>query len=127
MGLKTESFTREAIALGKLNLDLLPKGLNITQAETALANRDMLRIRWMRVKQLADRLEMAMVLCGADGYNAGRDAYKAMKVNTRDAALRDLLRALGRTFRPATPPAAPASGGTNGGTGTGGSGGTTTA
>jgi hypothetical protein len=99
MGNKTESFSRRAIALGKENIDLLPKGLSLVQAEAALANRDVLLTRWLKMKQITDRLEMAMILCGVDAYNAARSAYRSMKVNTRDAALHALLRDLARTFQ----------------------------
>ena len=99
MGLKTETFSREAIELARQNPQLCPAGLDLEHAERAMAVRDALLSRYLQARQLAETLEVAMQVCGVDAFDAARTAYKSMKANCRDAALLELINHLGKTFR----------------------------
>jgi hypothetical protein len=99
MGLKSETFSREALELARQNPHLCPAGLDLEQAEHSMALRDTLLSRYLQARQLAETLEVAMQVCGVDAFDAARTAYKSMKANCRDAALLELIDHLGRSFR----------------------------
>jgi hypothetical protein len=99
IGNKSESFAREALALGKQHTGLLPRDLDLTTMERTLQNRDVLRVRLATARHLVDRLEAAIVLLGVDCYRDGLDIYNALKRGGTTQSLRDAVRELGRTFR----------------------------
>jgi hypothetical protein len=99
MGLKSETFSREALELARQNPHLCPGGLDLEQAEHSMALRDTLLSRYLQARQLAETLEVAMQVCGVDAFDGARTAYKSMKANCRDAALLELIDHLGRNFR----------------------------
>ena len=99
IGNKSESFAREALALGKQHTGLLPRDLDLAVMERTLQNRDALRVRLATAKHLVDRLEAAVVLLGVDCYRDGLDIYNALKRGGTTQSLREAVRELGRTFR----------------------------
>jgi hypothetical protein len=101
MGLKSESFSREALAEAKLHIDLMPRGLNVTRMETNIANRDLLRTRLAQIEELRARLRAAVILHGVDGYNDGLTVYRALQSNG-DYRQAEAVGRLGRIFQKAT-------------------------
>ena len=51
IGLKTETFAYKALELGKLNIDLLPRNLDLDKLERDVAAREQLAIRFARIKR----------------------------------------------------------------------------
>jgi hypothetical protein len=101
IGTKTETFTRQTLELARLNPGLIPVGLNITEVQQDLEMRDELRVRYLALLELANRMRGAMRLLGSDAYTGALAAYRAMKVNNRNEALTESIRELGRVFKSA--------------------------
>lgn len=101
IGLKSESFAREALDVGKLYEGLLPRDLDLAKMEVTIANRDAIRTRYNKVRQLLERLEVTLVLLGVDAYRDGLDIYNSLKRHGTDQTMRDAVAELGRIFRKA--------------------------
>jgi hypothetical protein len=101
MGLKSESFAREALAEAKLHLDLMPRGLNVARMERNIANRDLLRTRLAEIEELRARVRAAVILHGVDGYNDGLTVYRALQSNG-DYRQAEVISRLGRIFQKTT-------------------------
>jgi len=80
MGDKSEAFCRQALILLTENRQILPPGLDLTEAEQDLRSLDQLRPRFARLRRLvanADDSEMAL---GSDILNFALDGYAVAKV-----------------------------------------------
>lgn len=99
IGLKSTSFAREALDLGKLYSGLLPRDLNLAKMENTLNNRDAIRTRYNKVRQVLEKLEVMLVLLGVDAYRDGLDIYNSLKRHGTDQTMRDAVAELGRIFR----------------------------
>ena len=88
IGLKSESFAREALELGKTYSGLLPRDLNLGKMELALDNRDAIRARFNKVRQILEKLQAALVLLGVDTYRDGLDIYNSLKRHGTDQTMR---------------------------------------
>ena len=99
IGLKSASFAREALDLGKIYEGLLPRDLNLAKMEVTIANRDAIRTRYNKVRQLLEKLEVALVLLGVDAYRDGLDIYNSLKRHGTDQTLQSAVAELGRIFR----------------------------
>lgn len=98
IGFKTETFAYKALEIGKLNPGLLPRDLDLTKIERDVLAREQLAIRFVRVKQLYDKMHATMLLLGTDFYQGALAIYRALKANGRDAGLTTLLAELGVAF-----------------------------
>jgi hypothetical protein len=99
IGMKSESFAREALEVARVAEDLLPRALDLARMERTIANRDAMRLRYTRLRQLLERVEAALILLGVDAYRDGLDVYDALKRHGTDQALREAVYQLGRAFR----------------------------
>jgi hypothetical protein len=97
IGAKTESFSREALELGKMYSDHLPRGLNLARMEKALEMRNEIRTRYLRLLRITERLRTTMLLLGVDAYGDGLTVYNSLK-RGKDETLRQAVNYLGRHF-----------------------------
>jgi hypothetical protein len=99
IGLKSESFAREALELARINEELIPRGLDLDRLERTIQNRDAIRARLIKAQLLVQRLQALSVLLGVDSYSDALDIYQALKRHGTDQALRASVKELGRIFK----------------------------
>lgn len=104
IGPSTEVFAARILDLAKRNLELLPRGLDLTAIERDKVAREQLIPRLDRMRQMTERLTHFVMLLGSDYLGGTRAAYRALQANGKAAGLEDLLSDIGQCFaRPRTP------------------------
>jgi hypothetical protein len=99
IGLKSESFAREALELARINEELIPRGLDLDRLERTIQNRDAIRARLIKAQLLVQRLQALSVLLGVDSYSDALDIYQALKRHGTDQSLREAVKDLGKIFK----------------------------
>ena len=108
MGDKSEAFCRQALILLAENRQIIPPGLDLSEAEHDLRSLDQLRPRFARLRRLvanADDTEMAL---GSDILDFALDGYAVAKVIGKGAALETMKEAMSARYtrRRSEPPKA---------------------
>ena len=97
-GAKTVDFTRTTIRAASNNPDVLPRNLDIEEAQADMAALEALLPILERVSQLSRRLEDTIAALGSDTYYAARKSYAQLKLSGLAAGLEDLVKSLSGTF-----------------------------
>ena len=98
IGLKSESFAREALSLARVHPELLPRALDLERMAANLQSRDQLRELLVQLEQLTARVRAAVVLHGVDAYADGLTVYHSLQRHGDDT-VREATGKLGRIFR----------------------------
>ena len=109
MGDKSEAFCRQALIVLAQNKRIIPPELDLAEAENDLRNLDLLRPRFVRLRQLVARADDTEMALGSDLMSAALDGYALAKVFVKGAGL-DALKEImaGRFTRRARKTTAPA-------------------
>ena len=99
IGLKSESFAREALDLAKIYEGLMPRALDLERFERTIAQRDAIRARLRKAQLLVQRLQVLSVLLGVDCYSDALDVYHHLKRHGRGQEMRAVVKHLGRIFK----------------------------
>lgn len=108
MGDKSEAFCRSTLGLLGEAPEVVPPGLNVTDALQDLAQLDFIRGRTRRVRRLLGRLEDSETALGSDVMTASLAGYAMLKVMGKGSGLEALRGGVARRFirsRPASPDA----------------------
>ena len=108
MGDKSEAFCRSTLGLLGEAPEVVPPGLNVTDALQDLAQLDFIRGRTRRVRRLLGRLEDSETALGSDVMTASLAGYAMLKVMGKGSGLEALRGGVARRFtrsRPAGPDA----------------------
>lgn len=109
MGDKSEAFCRQALIVLAQNKRIIPPELDLAEAENDLRNLDLLRPRFVRLRQLVARADDTEMALGSDLMSAALDGYALAKVFVKGAgfdALKEIM--AGRFTRRARKTTAPA-------------------
>ncbi|MGD0652504.1 MAG: hypothetical protein ABSA97_15415 [Verrucomicrobiia bacterium] len=109
MGDKSEAFCRQTLTVLAQNTGILPPNYNLAEAQTDLANIDMLRPRFARLRALMEKADDTEVALGSDVMSAALEGYAQLKVSGKGAGLDALRQQIGARFAHASrKPAKPA-------------------
>lgn len=115
LGDQSMAFAYQILELAKINVDLLPRNLDLTAIERDMVAWEQLSDRSLRMRQLAERMEHTTMLLGSDFLGGTLAAYKALQLNGKAAGLEAVLADIGQRFakrlktvaEPTTPVPAP--------------------
>lgn len=112
MGVKSETFCRQALGALDKNRQVVPPSLGLDEALQDLRALDTLRPVLQRLEQLAERLRDTDMALGSDLMATAVEGYGLLKVTGKNQGLDGLLKELGGRFsrrtRAATPEPIPA-------------------
>ncbi|MHA3770859.1 hypothetical protein ACXR0O_04905 [Verrucomicrobiota bacterium sgz303538] len=98
LGSETEVFANRILELAKLNLDLLPKGIDLAKIERDKTAREELLPRLQRMRQMTERMEHTIMLLGTDYLSGTLCLYRSLQANGKAAGIEDLLADIGHCF-----------------------------
>jgi hypothetical protein len=98
IGPETESFVTRVVDLAKRNLDLIPRGIDVTAVDRNIATRDELRGHHDRMQQLVERMDHSVMLIGAQILQDVLAMYRSLKANGTTAGIEELLAEIGQRF-----------------------------
>ena len=87
MGDKSEAFCRQALIVLAQNKRIIPPELDLAEAENDLRNLDLLRPRFVRLRQLVARADDTEMALGSDLMSAALDGYALAKVFVKGSGL----------------------------------------
>lgn len=98
MGLKSESFVRQAgVAFGE-NPGVLPRNFDLEAFQRDLAALDALRPRLQRISRMRERMVGAEFALGSDLMNAALEGYAVLKVSGKGEGMEELRKLLAQRF-----------------------------
>ena len=104
MGLKNAAIVFQILEVGRMNPDLLPRGLDLAKVERDLKAREELMPRLIQSQRVTERLEDSVLLLGVDLYAAALSIYYSLKRNAQTAAMKSTVAELSQAFaRPRKP------------------------
>ncbi|MBL8395347.1 MAG: hypothetical protein JNK99_11480 [Candidatus Accumulibacter sp.] len=108
MGDKSEAFCRQALILLAENRQIIPPGLDLSEAEHDLRSLDQLRPRFTRLRRLAANADDTEMALGSDILDFALDGYAVAKVIGKGAALETMKEAMSARYtrRRSEPPKA---------------------
>ncbi len=98
MGDKTEAFCRQTLIVTTQNPQAIPPSLDLTEAQSDLADLDKLRPRLHRLRDLMSKGEDTDMALGSDIYSFSLGAYASLKIAGKGAALESLRQAMSVRF-----------------------------
>jgi hypothetical protein len=116
MGVKSETFCRQALNLLEQNPQLVSPAIGLPEAQADLASLDQLRPLFLRLERLGEKASDTAFALGSDVMSTALKGYAALKSSGRsqglDAARKSLAVRFAKSPRsevtePATPPAGP--------------------
>jgi hypothetical protein len=98
MGPKSEQFARHTMSALRLNPQLVPASMDMSDAQGDLAALDQLLPRLQRLEQVIERANDARFALGSDVMAAALQGYKLLKLTGQSHGLEGLREALGERF-----------------------------
>lgn len=98
MGDKSEAFCRQALILLAENRQIIPPGLDLSEAEHDLRSLDQLRPRFTRLRRLAANADDTEMALGSDILDFALDGYAVAKVIGKGAALETMKEAMSARY-----------------------------
>lgn len=98
MGVRSETFVRQALAALDKNRQVVPPSLGLDEALADLRALDVLRPVLQRLEQLTERLRDTEMALGSDLMDTAVEGYGLLKLTGRNQGLDGLLKELGGRF-----------------------------
>lgn len=98
MGDKSEAFCRQALVALDQNRQVLPPGLDLTEAQRDLLHFDQLRARASRLNVLQGKVDDTVTALGSDVMTASLEGYALLKVLGQGSGLEALRQGMASRF-----------------------------
>ena len=110
MGDKSEAFCRQAAVVLEDNPKLIPPGFSVADLRQDITDLDLMRPRFLRLRELLERIRSAELALGSDIASAALEGYGYLKMGGKSAGLDGLRASMsarysGRRNPPDTPAA----------------------
>ena len=110
MGDKSEAFCRQAAVVLEENPQLIPPGFSVAELRQDVTDLDLMRPRFLRLRELLQKVDSTEMALGSDIINAALEGYGYMKMGGKSAGLDGLresmsVRYTGRRGKPDNPAA----------------------
>ena len=110
MGDKSEAFCRQATVVLEENPQLIPPGFSVAELRQDITDLDLMRPRFLRLRELLQKVDSTEMALGSDIINAALEGYGYMKMGGKSAGLDGLresmsVRYTGRRGKPDNPAA----------------------
>ena len=110
MGDKSEAFCRQAAVVLEENPQLIPPGFSVAELRQDITDLDLMRPRFLRLRELLEKADSTEMALGSDIINAALEGYGYIKMGGKSAGLDGLresmsVRYTGRRGKPDNPAA----------------------
>lgn len=106
MGDKSEAFCREAAVVLEDNPKLIPPGFSVAELRQDVTDLDLMRPRFLRLRELMAKANSTEMALGSDIINAALEGYGYMKMGGKSAGLDGLKASMSVRYTRRPPKAA---------------------
>ena len=98
MGDKSEAFCRQAAVVLEDNPKLIPPGFSVADLRQDITDLDLMRPRFLRLRELLEKVDSTEMALGSDIINAALEGYGYMKMGGKSAGLDGLREGMNARF-----------------------------
>lgn len=98
MGDKSEAFCRQAAVVLEDNPKLIPPGFSVADLRQDITDLDLMRPRFLRLRELLEKVDSTEMALGSDIINAALEGYGYMKMGGKSAGLDELREGMNARF-----------------------------
>ena len=98
MGDKSEAFCRQATVVLEENPQLIPPGFSVAELRQDVTDLDLMRPRFLRLRELLEKVDSTEMALGSDIINAALEGYGYMKMGGKSAGLDGLREGMNARF-----------------------------
>ena len=98
MGDKSEAFCRQAAVVLEDNPKLIPPGFSVAELRQDVTDLDLMRPRFLRLRELLEKVDSTEMALGSDIINAALEGYGYMKMGGKSAGLDGLREGMNARF-----------------------------
>ena len=98
MGDKSEAFCRQAAVVLEENPQLIPPGFSVAELRQDITDLDLMRPRFLRLRELLEKVDSTEMALGSDIINAALEGYGYMKMGGKSAGLDGLREGMNARF-----------------------------
>ena len=98
MGDKSEAFCRQAAVVLEENPQLIPPGFSVAELRQDITDLDLMRPRFLRLRELLQKVDSTEMALGSDIINAALEGYGYMKMGGKSAGLDGLREGMNARF-----------------------------
>ena len=98
MGDKSEAFCRQATVVLEENPQLIPPGFSVAELRQDITDLDLMRPRFLRLRELLEKVDSTEMALGSDIINAALEGYGYMKMGGKSAGLDGLREGMNARF-----------------------------
>lgn len=106
MGDKSEAFCRQAAVVLEDNPKLIPPGFSVADMRQDITDLDLMRPRFLRLRELLEKVDSTEIALGSDIINAALEGYGYMKMGGKSAGLDGLRESMSVRYTRRPPKAA---------------------
>ena len=106
MGDKSEAFCRQAAVVLEDNPKLIPPGFSVADLRQDITDLDLMRPRFLRLRELLEQVDSTEMALGSDIINAALEGYGYMKMGGKSAGLDGLRESMSVRYTRRPPKAA---------------------
>ena len=106
MGDKSEAFCRQATVVLEENPQLIPPGFSVAELRQDITDLDLMRPRFLRLRELLQKVDSTEMALGSDIINAALEGYGYMKMGGKSAGLDGLKASMSVRYARRPPKAA---------------------
>lgn len=98
MGDKSEAFCRQATVVLEENPQLIPPGFSVAELRQDVTDLDLMRPRFLRLRELLQKVDSTEMALGSDIINAALEGYGYIKMGGKSAGLDGLREGMNARF-----------------------------
>ena len=98
MGDKSEAFCRQATVVLEENPQLIPPGFSVAELRQDITDLDLMRPRFLRLRELLEKADSTEMALGSDIINAALEGYGYIKMGGKSAGLDGLREGMNARF-----------------------------
>ena len=98
MGDKSEAFCRQAAVVLEENPQLIPPGFSVAELRQDITDLDLMRPRFLRLRELLEKVDSTEMALGSDIINAALEGYGYMKMGGKSAGLDGLRESMSTRY-----------------------------
>ena len=98
MGDKSEAFCRQATVVLEENPQLIPPGFSVAELRQDVTDLDLMRPRFLRLRELLENADSTEMALGSDIINAALEGYGYIKMGGKSAGLDGLREGMNARF-----------------------------
>ena len=98
MGDKSEAFCRQATVVLEENPQLIPPGFSVAELRQDITDLDLMRPRFLRLRELLQKVDSTEMALGSDIINAALEGYGYIKMGGKSAGLDGLREGMNARF-----------------------------